>query len=112
MKLIYAIIHDEDANKTIKKLNDRKYSVTKLMSSGGFLKSGNTTLMIGTDDDKVEEVMDILKKECAKRTEVEIAMPYMPGGGVPMMNYSYVPIKAEVGGATVFVVDVADFRKI
>lgn len=111
MKLIYAIIRDEDAGKTIKKLNENKFSVTKLISSGGFLRSGNTTLMIGTDDELVPEVMKILEKECAKRTEVEIAMPYMPGG-VPMMNYSYVPIKAEVGGATVFVVDVAEFRKI
>lgn len=111
MKLVYAIIHDDDANKTIKHLTNDKFSVTKLMSSGGFLRSGNTTLMIGTDDERVEEIMKILEEECAKRTEVEIAMPYMPGG-VPIMNYSYTPIKAEVGGATVFVIDVEDFRKI
>ncbi len=112
MKLIFAIVHDEDANKAVRRLNDNKFRVTKLMSTGGFLKSGNTTLMIGVEDEAVEKVMEILKKECEKRTEVEIAMPYMPGGSVPMMNYSYVPIKAEVGGATVFVVEVADFRKI
>lgn len=111
MKLIYAIIRDEDAGKTVKSLNENKFSVTKLISSGGFLRSGNTTLMIGTDDEKVPEVMKILKKECAKRTEVEVAMPYI-ADGTTMMNYSYVPIKAEVGGATVFVVDVAEFHKI
>lgn len=111
MKLIFAVIRDEDAGKAVKKLNENRFSVTKLMSTGGFLRSGNTTLMIGIDDENVEAVMDILKEECAKRSEIEIAMPYMPGG-VPMMNYSYVPIKAEVGGATVFVVDVCDFRKV
>lgn len=111
MKLIFAVIRDEDAGKAVKKLNENRFSVTKLMSTGGFLRSGNTTLMIGIDDENVEAVMDILKEECAKRSEIEIAMPYMPGG-VPMMNYSYVPIKAEVGGAIVFVVDVCDFRKV
>ena len=52
-----------------------------------------------------------MESECAKRTEVEIAAPYPPGG-IPMLNYSNVPIKVEVGGATVFVVDVEEFRKI
>lgn len=111
MKLIFAVIHDEDANKAVKKLNQNNFGVTKLSSSGGFLKNGNTTLMIGVEDEKVEDVMKILESECAKRTEVEIAAPYPPGG-IPMLNYSHVPIKVEVGGATVFVVNVEEFRKI
>ena len=111
MKLMFAVIHDEDANKAVKKLNQNKLGVTKLSSSGGFLKNGNTTLMIGVEDERVEEVMKLLESECAKRTEVEIAAPYPPGG-IPMLNYSNVPIKVEVGGATVFVVDVEEFRKI
>lgn len=111
MKLMFAVIHDEDVHKAIKRLNESKFGVTKLSSSGGFLKNGNTTLMIGVDDEKVENVMQILESECAKRTEVEIAAPYPPGG-IPMLNYSCTPIKVEVGGATVFVVNVEEFRKI
>ena len=60
MKLIFAVIRDEDAGKAVKKLNENRFSVTKLMSTGGFLRSGNTTLMIGIDDENVEAVMDIL----------------------------------------------------
>ena len=52
MKLVYAIVHDEDSERATRKLNEKKFSVTKLSSTGGFLKRGNTTLMIGTEDEK------------------------------------------------------------
>ena len=85
--------------------------VTKLASTGGFLRDGNTTLMIGVDDDKVDVVMDILKENCAKRTETEIVMPHGTGG-IPAWGVGVTPMKVEVGGATVFVLDVAEFRKL
>ena len=112
MKLIFAVVHDEDAKSAVKELNKNEFGVTKLSSSGGFLRKDNCTLMIGTDDDKIGAVMDILKQTCAKREEIEIITPYLNEGMHHVSKYTYTPIKVEAGGAIVFVVDVAEFWKI
>ena len=111
MKLVYAIVHDEDSERATRKLNEKKFSVTKLSSTGGFLKRGNTTLMIGTEDETVPEVIEIVKEECAKRQQIEVQAPYM-GSGAPVSNYSFVPITVEAGGATIFVINVEEFHKV
>ncbi len=111
MKLIFAVVHAEDAKGAAKELNKKQFGVTELSSSGGFLRKDNCTLMIGTEDEKVGEVMDVLKETCAKREEVEIVTPYL-SEGMQIPNYAYTPIKVEAGGAIVFVVDVAEFWKI
>lgn len=111
MKLIFAVVRDEDVKSAVKELNKNKFGVTKLSSTGGFLRKDNCTLMIGTEDEKVEAVMDILKETCAKREEIEIVTPYL-SEGMQIPNYAYTPIKVEAGGAIVFVVDVAQFFKI
>lgn len=111
MKMIFAVIRDKDANIAVDALAQTHIGVTKLASTGGFLRDGNTTLMIGVDNDKVDVVMDILKENCAKRTETEIVMPHGTGG-IPAWGVGVTPMKVEVGGATVFVLDVAEFRKL
>ena len=50
MKLIFAVVHDDDTNKAVRHLNEKRYRVTKLSSTGGFLRKGNTTLMIGVEE--------------------------------------------------------------
>ncbi len=112
MKLIFAVIRDKDANEAIIALNQAHIGVTKLSSTGGFLRDGNTTLMIGTEDDKVEAVMDILRENCAKRSQMEVVAPPYTTGGVPGWSMGCTSIKVEVGGATVFVLDVEQFRKL
>ena len=62
-------------------------------------------------DDQVEEVFEILQEECAKRKQVEVTTPY-PQGDLSMISYSYIPITVEVGGATVFVLNVEQFKRI
>ena len=111
MKLIFAVIRDKDANDAVDELIRRRIGVTKLSSTGGFLRDGNTTLMIGTEDDRVEEVMQALQSTCAKRSQVEVVAPHSTGG-VPVWNMSYAPVKIEVGGATVFVLDVEQFQTL
>ena len=54
MKMIFAIVRKEDEGFVIERLTKEKISVTKLSSTGGFLRKGNATLMIGTEDKKVE----------------------------------------------------------
>ena len=111
MKLIFAVIRDKDANMAIEGLAQSHIGVTKLASTGGFLRDGNTTLMIGAENDQVEHVLEILKENCAKRTETEIIAPHGTGGG-PAGSLGWSPIKIEVGGATVFVLEMEQFIKL
>lgn len=106
MKLIFAIVHDEDAGKVSEVLNSAEYSVTKLCSTGGFLRSGNTTLLIGVEDEQVNSVIDIIEKNSKKRTE-SLKYPIHAGG-----VYIPSPKEVEVGGATIFVTQVERFEKV
>lgn len=109
MKLVFAIVHDEDGRAVMDELNKNGFSVTKLCSTGGFLKAGNTTLLAGVEEDKVELVFDIIEKKSKSRKQV-LNSSVTPNtlGGV-FMPY---PVEVVVGGATVFVIDVEKFRKI
>lgn len=109
MKLVIAIVNDEDANKLLDSLTENKYRVTKLATTGGFLKAGNTTFLIGTEDDRVEQVMDIIKDQC--KTRKQVATSPAPVSGTTGVYVPH-PIEVNVGGATVFVVDVEKHFKI
>jgi len=65
MKLIIAITRDENSDNVLNTLIQNEYRVTKIASTGGFLRRGMTTLMIGVEDKKVDDVIDILRKECS-----------------------------------------------
>ena len=109
MKLIIAIVNDEDAIDVIDLLTEKGYRVTKLATTGGFLKSGNTTLMIGVESEKVDIVLGIIEETCKTRHQVVTnPSPLSTTTGV----YVPYPVEIEVGGATIFVVDVDNFIKI
>lgn len=109
MKLVIAVVQDNYADDLIDVLTEAGHGVTKLATTGGFLKSGNTTLMIGVKKEEVEKVISIIKDVCKKRNQV-ITTP----SPVTATTGVYVPytVEVEVGGATVFVVDVDQFIKI
>lgn len=109
MKLITAIIHDEDAHGVMDELNKKGFGVTKLASTGGFLKSGNTTLFIGAQEENVKEVIGIIEKKCKSRKQITTAN--LPPTNVTEGYIPY-PIEVTVGGATIFVLDVDHFEKI
>lgn len=108
MKLILAIVNDEDANKVLSELNRAGFSVTKLATTGGFLRAGNVTMIIGTDEDKVDDAIKIISEKSHRRKQ--IATSPMPIGATGA--YTPYPIEIEVGGATVFVMDVERFEKV
>jgi len=108
MKLVIAIVQDDDAASLVSNLTENGYRVTKLASTGGFLKSGNTTLLIGTDDDKVEELVSLIEKVCKSR-EVTTSTPSMPPLEDVYMPCSY---NIKVGGATLFVLDVDRYERV
>ena len=107
MKLIVAIVHDSDSVKLMAALVDAGFQVTKLATSGGFLRAGNTTLMIGTEESRVDELLDLIKQNCEAREE--ILSPAMPIGNSDA--FVTMPIEVKVGGATVFVLPVEQFLK-
>jgi uncharacterized protein YaaQ len=107
MKLIMAIVSGDDSSKVSRALTKSNYSVTKLATTGGFLMSGNTTFIVGTDDDKVEGVLDILRNNSKTRKQM---VPTSASYGVGM--FSSMPIEVQVGGAVVFILDVEQFIKL
>ncbi len=108
MKLIIAIVQDEDASRLISELMNEGFGVTKLATTGGFLKSGNTTLLLGVEDNRMQEGLGIIEKICKSRRQIA-ASPITMGGSNGM--YSSFPIEVTVGGATVFVLTVDQFVK-
>lgn len=109
MKLIIAIVQDDDAGDLIDIITDGGYRVTKLATTGGFLKSGNTTLMIGVEEDQVDHVLHVIEDECKTRNQVVTSPSPVAGSTGVYVPY---PVEVEVGGATIFVVDVDKFVKI
>lgn len=106
MKLILAIVQDEDAPATIQALVERAYRVTRIASTGGFLRQGNTTLLIGVEDHQVPEVVEILRRCCRTRTR------YLPVAVEATGLLQSHMIEVEVGGATLFILDVERFETL
>ncbi|HJC06704.1 MAG TPA: cyclic-di-AMP receptor [Candidatus Enterocloster excrementipullorum] len=110
MKMIYAIVRNDNEDDVVSQLTQHHYSVTRLSTTGGFLRKGNTTLMIGAEDEKVDEVISLIKQECGQHQKLTVNMPYI--SGTSMVNYATMPMHVEVGGATIFVVNVERYEKI
>ena len=109
MKLIVAIIHNEDAGALVDGLLEKEYRATRLHSSGGFLKQGNATIILGVEDDQVDDVLAIISANCHSRKQFVNPMPPIMEPGEFFMPY---PLEVEVGGATVFVLPVDRFERL
>lgn len=107
MKLIFAIVHDEDSQKVTDTLNSLGYSATKLCSTGGFLRTGNTTLMIGIEDKELENVLYIIKSNSKSHKQyMQISDHGALAGSIETGG-----IEVNVGGSTVFVTSVERMEK-
>lgn len=109
MKLIVAIVQDEDTGALTEALISAGHRFTKVSTTGSFLRTGNTSLLIGVEDHAVAAVMGILRRTCRRRTQV--AVPYSPALE-PGLLYMPENFEVEVGGAVVFVIDVARFERL
>ncbi|HLR08605.1 MAG TPA: cyclic-di-AMP receptor [Bacillota bacterium] len=106
MKLIIAVVQDKDSNRLVDALGEENFKTTKLATTGGFLKEGNTTLMIGCEDRYVDEALNIIRDNCSKREQM--VAPISPMGG-NADSYIPRPVNVEVGGATVFILPIESF---
>ena len=111
MKMILTIVRNEDAPLLLNELNEKKYYVTKLATTGGFLKKGNTTLLMGIEDEQVEEVCEIIRQHSGKRQQIMYTPP-APSNVNVYNSVSSVPVNVEVGGATIFTLPVEEERKV
>ncbi len=105
MKIIYAIVSSDDGNRVTDVLNEHQFSVTKLATTGGFLKKRNAT-----DEDRVEDAIRLIRETCGKRQKITCDIP-SPNIGSISAGYVMMPVTVELGGATIFVTDVERFEK-
>lgn len=106
MRLVIAVVSDDDAGTLMDALSEADIRVTKLASTGGFLLQGNTTLLMGVDDARVDEAIAIVKRLCVRRKKLlPQAVHEMPAG-------ISLPIEVETGGAIIFTVPVDAFFRI
>lgn len=105
MKLVLAVVNNDDSQIVTSALTGEGFFVTALSTTGGFLMAGNRTLLIGTEDDNVPKIKELLAKYCSTRIKKA------PGLGKGLTNGS-IAEEVKVGGATYFVIDVDEFGKV
>jgi len=109
VKMVVAIVHDHDAADLLESLTTAGFQATKMASTGGFLREGNTTFMIGSDEDHVDEALEIIRENCESRKKT--VAPMSPVANSLEGYYSF-PMEIKIGGATVFIIDVEQFIKL
>lgn len=107
MKLVMAVVQDKDSNRLSNALIKEGIRATKMASTGGFLRAGNTTFMIGIEDDRVQDVLEVIRANCKVRDQ--LVTPVTPMGGTTD-SYIPFPVEVQVGGAAVFIIPVERFE--
>lgn len=95
MKLIIAVVQNDDANDVVDALLEAEFRTTRLASTGGFLRRGHTTMMIGVEDPQVDVVIDIIRQKTHSRSQRSEGGPTV-----------------QVAGATVFVLDLESYERL
>lgn len=108
MKLVLAVVQAEDAGGLLSHLTERGFRVTRTKTVGGFLRETNSTIFLGVEDDEVETVLQIIRENCVTRRQHINPVPPVMEPGEFFLPY---PVEVEVGGATVFMMDVARFER-
>lgn len=102
-------MQERDAGKLMDALTGAQYQATMLASTGGFLREGNSTILIGLEESQVEDLLEIVRRTCHRREQLLTPMPPVVE---PVDSYVAYPVKVEVGGAIVFVLDVDRMERI
>lgn len=107
MKLLIAVVQNDDVKALTRALVEHEISVTRISSSGGFLRGGNTTLMIGIEEDRLELALSDIREKSSRRHTITV-----PASGIPhSVDSTAMPLQVTVGGATVFILNVEDFKR-
>lgn len=109
MKLVLTIVHADDAGDLASRLSEAGYGVTRIKSLGGFLRRQNATFLVGVPDHHLEDVIQTIRERCHTRTESMSPVPPMIEPGEVYLPY---PLEVEIGGATIFVLNVERFERL
>jgi uncharacterized protein YaaQ len=109
MKLIVAVIHDRDQKRTAETLLRAGHKFTKIASTGGFLREGNATFLLGAKAEEVESILAIIGDSCKTREQY---VNVLPPEATPVGTFLANPVKVQVGGAVAFVLDVERFERM
>ena len=101
MKLILAIVSNDDASAVSAALTKNNFYMTRLATTGGFLRAGNTTIIVGTEDELVDKCIAVIGEEAKRRT-----------ASYDVGRYASFPVEVQIGGATIFVLDIEQFKKL
>ncbi len=107
MKLAVCIIHNRDKNRIIDELISAGFKFTIIGSTGGFLREGNTTLLIGTTDDQVATLKLVIQTACPTREQVLSMAAYDAN---PAAAFVPSAMKVPVGGAVMFLLPIEEFH--
>lgn len=107
MKQLVVVTQNSDANKFQEALRAQDYRHTKLASTGGFLREGNTTFMLAVKDDEVWYVKEIIKKSCQTRSRLMPSDILTAEEGLLME-----PMEVTVGGAVVFILPLEEMLRL
>jgi uncharacterized protein YaaQ len=108
MKLVITVVHDRDKSKITESLLRNGFKFTKIGSTGGFLREGNVTLLIGVEEPELEKALQVIGDSCKTREQF---VNVLPPDAAPVGTFMPSPVKVLVGGAVVFVVDVERFER-
>ena len=110
MKLIIAIVQDEDSSRLLTKLMQSGFGVTKLATTGGFLKAGNTTMLLGVEEERLQDAIHVIESVCKSRKQMTTAPAALTG--MAHGEYTTYPVEVTVGGATLFILSIEQFMKV
>lgn len=108
MRLLIAIVQDYDCDRLLRTVTSARFQATKISSTGGFLRSGNTTVLIGVQTVRVAECLRLIELSCRSRIDVQLDasvsdyVEWFPSGFH----------EVTVGGAVVFIARVARFERL
>ena len=109
MKLIMAIVNNDDGPMITAQLNKKGVYTTKIASTGGFLSAGNMTFISGVEDEMVDEVIEVIKAYSRKRTQ---PVPHIDSSAGHVGATPIAPAEVLVGGGTIFVLNIESFTRV
>ena len=71
MKMIIAILHDDDVDAVVHALTAEDFRVTRVASTGGFFRKGSTTLFIGVENNRVDNAIQLMRKQVVSNESAE-----------------------------------------
>ena len=103
MKLIAAMVQDQDADEVLGALMEIGCRATKIHTTGGFLRGSNNVILIGVEQNRMDQVLGVIRTHCHSRTQMVYPSeaPYLSS-----------PMEVEIGGATIFVWDVERYERL